>query len=131
MAIRDDLITQITTNLTSYTNFNVVSDLPYDASGQPLYQKNFKTVYIDEQEDSKVQLYRTLDQGEVFQTDVIVNAYLTVDAKNQPSDIDNVITGILNAKNVITGTQLNEAFYETEIQDDFITYTFEYNFTNV
>jgi len=131
MAIRDDLITQITTNLTSYTNFNVVSDLPYDASGQPLYQKNFKTVYIDEQEDSKVQLYRTLDQGEVFQTDVIVNGYLTVDAKNQPSDIDNVITGILNAKNVITGTQLNEAFYETEIQDDFITYTFEYNFTNV
>jgi len=131
MAIRDDLITQITTNLTSYTNFNVVSDLPYDASGQPLYQKNFKTVYIDEQEDSKVQLYRTLDQGEVFQTDVIVNGYLTVDAKNQPSDIDNVITGILNAKSVVTGTQSNEANYETEIQDDFITYTFEYNFTNV
>ena len=131
MAIRDDLITQITTNLSTYTAFNVVSDLPYDASGQPLYQKNFKTVYIDEQEDSKVQLYRTLDQGEVFQTDVVVNAYLTVDAKNQPSDIDNVITGILNAKSVVTGTQSNQALYETEITDDFITYTFEYNFTNV
>jgi len=129
--IRDDLITQITTNLTSYTEFNVVSDLPYDASGQPLYQKNFKTVYIDEQEDTKTQLYRTLDQGEVFQTDTVVNAYVTVDAKNQPSDIDNVITGILNAKSVVTNTQLNEATYETEIEDDYITYTFEYNFTNV
>jgi hypothetical protein len=129
--IRDDLITQITTNLTSYTEFNVVSDLPYDASGQPLYQKNFKTVYIDEQNDTKTQLYRTLDQGEVFQTDTVVNAYVTVDAKNQPSDIDNVITGILNAKSVVTNTQLNEATYETEIEDDYITYTFEYNFTNV
>jgi hypothetical protein len=129
--IRDDLITQITTNLTSYTEFNVVSDLPYDASGTPLYQKNFKTVYIDEQEDTKTQLYRTLDQGEVFQTDTVVNAYVTVDAKNQPSDIDNVITGILNAKSVVTNTQLNEATYETEIEDDYITYTFEYNFTNV
>ena len=129
--IRDDLITQITTNISSYTEFNVVSDLPYDASGQPLYQKNFKTVYIDEQEDTKTQLYRTLDQGEVFQTDTVVNAYVTVDAKNQPSDIDNVITGILSAKSVVTGTQLNEATYETEIEDDYITYTFEYNFTNV
>ena len=129
--IRDDLITQITTNLTSYTEFNVVSDLPYDASGTPLYQKNFKTVYIDEQNDTKTQLYRTLDQGEVYQTDTVVNAYVTVDAKNQPSDIDNVITGILNAKSVVTNTQLNEATYETEIEDDFITYTFEYNFTNV
>jgi len=129
--IRDDLITQITTNLTSYTEFNVVSDLPYDASGTPLYQKNFKTVYIDEQNDTKTQLYRTLDQGEVFQTDTVVNAYVTVDAKNQPSDIDNVITGILNAKSVVTNTQLNEATYETEIEDDYITYTFEYNFTNV
>lgn len=129
--IRDDLITQITTNISSYTEFNVVSDLPYDASGQPLYQKNFKTVYIDEQNDTKTQLYRTLDQGEVFQTDSVVFAYLTVDAKNQPSDIDNVITGILNAKSVVTNTQLNEATYETEIEDDYITYTFEYNFTNV
>lgn len=129
--IRDDLISQITTNLASYTAFNVVSDLPYDSSGQPLYQKNFKTVYIDEQEDTKTQLYRTLDQGEVFQTDTVVNAYVTVDAKNQPSDIDNVITGILNAKSVVTNTQLNEATYETEIEDDYITYTFEYNFTNV
>lgn len=129
--IRDDLISQITTNLASYTAFNVVSDLPYDSSGTPLYQKNFKTVYIDEQEDTKTQLYRTLDQGEVFQTDTVVNAYVTVDAKNQPSDIDNVITGILNAKSVVTNTQLNEATYETEIEDDYITYTFEYNFTNV
>ena len=129
--IRDDLISQITTNLASYTAFNVVSDLPYDASGQPLYQKNFKTVYIDEQEDTKTQLYRSLDQGEVFQTDTGGNAYITVDAKNQPSDIDNVITGILNAKSVVTNTQLNEATYETEIEDDYITYTFEYNFTNV
>ena len=131
MAIRTDLITQITTNLNSYTNFNVSSELPFDSGGNPLYEKNKRTVYLDEQEDSKVQLYRTLDQGDVYQTDSVVQAYLVTDAKNQPSDINSVITAILDAKDAITGTQLNEATYETEIEDDYITYTFEYTFTNV
>lgn len=131
MAIRDDLKTQITTNLSSYTNFGVSSELPFDSGGNPLYEKNKRTVYLDEQEDSKVQLYRTLDQGDVYQTVSIVPAYLVTDAKNQPSDINSVITAILDAKDAITGTQINEATYETEIEDDYITYTFEYTFTNV
>lgn len=131
MAIRDDLKTQITTNLSSYTNFGVSSELPFDSGGNPLYEKNKRTVYLDEQADSKVQLYRTLDQGDVYQTVSIVPAYLVTDAKNQPSDINSVITAILDAKDAITGTQTNEATYETEIEDDYITYTFEYTFTNV
>ena len=131
MAIRDDLKTQITTNLSSYTNFGVSSELPFDSGGNPMYEKNKRTVYLDEQADSKVQLYRTLDQGDVYQTDSVVQAYLVTDAKNQPSDINSVITAILDAKDAITGTQTNEATYETEIEDDYITYTFEYTFTNV
>ena len=131
MAIRDDLKTQITTNLSSYTNFGVSSELPFDSGGNPMYEKNKRTVYLDEQADSKVQLYRTLDQGDVYQTVSIVPAYLVTDAKNQPSDINSVITAILDAKDAITGTQTNEATYETEIEDDYITYTFEYTFTNV
>lgn len=131
MAIRDDLKTQITTNLSSFTNFGVSGELPFDSGGNPLYEKNKRTVYLDEQEDSKVQLYRTLDQGDVYQTDSVVQAYLVTDAKNQPSDINSVITAILDAKDAITGTQTNEVTYETEIEDDYITYTFEYTFTNV
>lgn len=131
MAIRDDLQTRLTTNLSSFTDFSVSSELPFESGGNPLYEKNKRTVYLDKQEDSKVQLYRTLDQGDVYQTDSVVQAYLVTDAKNQPSDINSVITAILDAKDAITGTQINEATYETEIEDDYITYTFEYTFTNV
>jgi hypothetical protein len=120
--IRDDLITQITTNLSSYTGFKVSSELPFTASGNALYVKNKKTVYVDEQQDEKVQLYRTLDQGEVYQTDSIVNVYLSTDAKNQPSST------ILDAKSVATNPQLAECSVESEIEDDVITYTFEFNF---
>lgn len=131
MAIRDDLITQITTNLNSYTNFKVSSELPFEQSGNPLYTKNKRTVYVGDEQEEKQQLYRTLDQGDVYNTETFVNAYLSVDAKNEPSDIQNVINGILDARSVVTQTQLNEVNVETDIEDDVITYTFEYNIIKI
>ena len=131
MAIVDDIRTKITTDLASYTAFKVSSELPFDSNGIPLYAKNMKTVYVDDAEESKVQLYRTLDQGEVYQTETTVNAFLCVDAKNQPSDIDTVIANILGARDAITGTQINESSVTSEIEDDVITYTFEYNITKI
>jgi hypothetical protein len=126
MAIRDDLITQITTNLSGYTNFRVSSELPFESGGNSLFLKNKRTIYVDDLSEEQIQLYRTVDQGTVYQTETIVQAFLTVDAKNQPSDIDNVIQAILNAKSVVTETQSNEAIVASDIEDDYITYTFEY-----
>ena len=127
MSIRTDIISQITTNISSYTAFKVANELPFDSGGNPLYLKNKKTVYIDKEQEEKQQLYRTLDQGDVYNTETFVNAYLCVDAKNEPSDIQNVLAGILDARSVVTQTQLNEVNVETDIEDDVITYTFEYN----
>jgi hypothetical protein len=126
MAIRDDLITQITTNLSGYTNFRVSSELPFESGGNSLFLKNKRTIYVDDLSEEQIQLYRTLNQRTVYQTETIVQAFLTVDAKNQPSDIDNVIQAILNAKSVVTETQSNEAIVASDIEDDYITYTFEY-----
>jgi hypothetical protein len=126
MAIRDDLITQITTNLSGYTNFRVSSELPFESGGNSLFLKNKRTIYVDDLSEEQIQLYRTLNQKTVYQTETIVQAFLTVDAKNQPSDIDNVIQAILNAKSVVTETQSNEAIVASDIEDDYITYTFEY-----
>jgi hypothetical protein len=126
MAIRDDLITQITTNLSGYTNFRVSSELPFESGGNSLFLKNKRTIYVDDLSEEQIQLYRTLNQKTVYQTETIVQAFLTVDAKNQPSDLDNVIQAILNAKSVVTETQSNEAIVASDIEDDYITYTFEY-----
>lgn len=131
MSIRSDLLTQITTNLASHTNVRVSDELPFDTSGNPLYLQNKKFVYVDEQELNVEQLYRTLDQSNVNTTVTTVNAYLSVDAKNQLSDINTVVANILSARNTITGTIDSASDYETDIEDDVITYTFEYNFTTI
>ena len=105
--------------------------MPFDTSGNPLYLQNKKFVYVDEQELNVEQLYRTLDQSNVNTTVTTVNAYLSVDAKNQLSDINTVVANILSARNTITGTIDSASDYETDIEDDVITYTFEYNFTTI
>ena len=129
--IADSIRSQITTNLAAYTAYKVSSELPFESSGIPLYVKNKKTLYVDDQLDNRIQLYRTLDQGEVYQTETQVLAFLCVDAKNPPSDIDAVVSAVLDARNVITGTQINEATVTNEITEDEITYTFEYNITKI
>jgi|DEB0MinimDraft_10_1074344.scaffolds.fasta_scaffold120123_2 hypothetical protein len=131
MSKRSDLITQITTNLAAHTDFTVSQELPFDSGGIPLYNKNLKTVYVDEQEIAVEELYSTLDQGVVNETTTTINAYLSVDAKNQLSDINTVVANLLVARNVISGTIDSTSDYETAIAEDVITYTFEYNFTTV
>jgi len=130
MAIRDDLLTQITTNLSSYSAFKVSNELPFNSSDTPLYQKNMKTVYVDEQFQDVTEYAPTFSQ-DVMQTETTVSAYLTTDAKNQPSDIDSVVNAILDARTGIANVFQTSSQVESEIADDYITYNFEFNFTNL
>jgi len=131
MSVRSDLITQITTNLSGHSDFTISQELPFDSGGTPLYDKNPNVLYVDEQQIAVEQLYRTLDQGNVNQTTTTVNAYLSTDAKNQFADINTVVSNLLIARNAITNVAESNSDYETEIEDDKITYTFEYNFTTI
>ena len=131
MAIRDDLIAQITTNTAFTSNVSVSQELPFESGGSPLYEKNMGTIYVDKQQISVDELYSTLDQGVVNQTTTTVNAYLSVDAKNEFNDIDTVVANLLIARNAVAGTITSTSDYETGISDDVITYTFEYEFITV
>ena len=81
MAFRDTLKANLDVALAS-TNVSVSAELPYSSAGEPLYQKNMKHVYIDEDNISKTVLFPTLDNSDVTETTTTVTAYLAVDAKN-------------------------------------------------
>ena len=130
MSTRSDLLTQITTNIAG-SNISVSSELPFTASGQSLYLKNMKHFYLDEEQDDREQVVKTLDGFELEQTTITLDGYMSVDAKNQPGDIANVVANIMNANSTITGTVNNNAQVTTEITDDVITYTFEFNFITI
>jgi hypothetical protein len=130
MSTRSDLLTQITTNIAG-SNISVSSELPFTASGQSLYLKNMKHFYLDEEQDDREQVLKTLDGFELEQKTITLDGYMSVDAKNQPGDIANVVANIINANSVITGTVNNSTVSTTEITDDVITYTFEFNFITI
>jgi hypothetical protein len=128
--MRSTLLSQITTNLAG-SNVSVSQELPWNSGGQVLYLKNKKHFYLDEEQESREEFIKTLDKQDVEQKTITLNGYLTVDAKNQPGDIANVVANIIAANSSITTTIDNSVEVTTEIEDDDITYTFEYNFITI
>ncbi len=129
--MRSDLLTAITSNTDFTSNCTVSSELPWDSGGAPLYINNKKHFYLSAENKDVTELFNTLDQNDVMTTETTLNGYLTVDAKNQPSDIDNIIANVLLARNVITSTTTSESSVTIGIEDDYITYEFLYRFVTV
>jgi hypothetical protein len=125
--MRTQLLSYLTT-ATSAATVKTVSELPWNTAGEPLYLKNMKKFYLDEEQIEQSVLIPTL----TGQTDVMSNlkkvrGYFAVDAKNQPAGLSTAITTILGAKDKTGVANFGtESDYTTEIQDDVIIYTVEY-----
>jgi hypothetical protein len=124
--MRAQLLSYLTT-ATSTATIKVVSELPWNTAGEPLYLKNMKKMYLDQTQVEQTTLIPTLNGGDVYQDDLTVTGYFAVDAKNLPSGLDSAITTILSARDKIGVSNFgSEADYTTDIQDDVIVYTVEY-----
>jgi hypothetical protein len=130
MAIRDTLKANLDVSLAT-SNVSVSSELPYESGGIPLYDKNMKFVYLDEDNISKTELINCLDNNDVIETETTVQGFLSVDAKNQPGDIDTIVANIINSRNSISGQVIRECEMTTETEADVLTYTFDYRFVTV
>ena len=130
MAIRDDLKANLDVALAG-TTVSVSSELPWSSAGEPLYIKNMKKVYLDEDNISKTELFSTLDGEDVVQTETSVTGFLAVDAKTQPTDIDSVISKVLESRVAILGQASRECDMSTDTQADTIVYQFDFNFITV
>ena len=90
-----------------------------------------KFVYLDEDNISKTELINCLDNNDVIETETTVQGFLSVDAKNQPGDIDTIVANIINSRNSISGQVIRECEMTTETEADVLTYTFDYRFVTV
>lgn len=130
MTIRSTLLANVTTSL-SGSNVSVSSELPWESGGVPLYEKNMKKFYLSQESASISQLFATIDRNDVFQKETFLTAYITVDAKNQPADIDSVVSSVLNSRKSIADQSVNECTVDIDTEEDRITYTFEYRFVTI
>ena len=125
--MRTELLSAITTAVSTLTQFAVATELPWEQNGTPLYLKNMKKIYVDRPKQEETMLIPTLNGNEVFQDDLIAEVYVAVDAKNTPSQLDNLITKILSAKSTINVVNFgSESDYTVDKQEDVLIYTFEF-----
>lgn len=125
--MRAELLSYLTT-ATSTSTIRTVSELPWNTSGEPLYLKNMKKFYLDEEQIEQSVLIPVLPGfNDVMQNQTTVTGYFAVDAKNQPSGLSTAITTILGAKEKTGISNFGiESDYTTEILDDVLVYTIQY-----
>jgi hypothetical protein len=128
--MRTQLLAYLTQALTG--SIKVSEELPFEQGTVPLYLKNLRRVYLAEPERQQEQLVATLDT-DINQTITRVAGYLTVDAKNRNPDIDSALQVLGQALNqtTISNSFRKEFDYTTTIQDDTVTYEFEYRFYTI
>ena len=117
----------------SLGSFTTTSDMPYDASGNPLYVQNVKKIYVDNEQTAVEPLVSALD-GPIIDNEVTsVSIYFSADAKQLPANYDALVSDLKKAKNITTvaGIHRRELDATTEYQGDLIINSMEIRFIKV
>ena len=100
--------------------YTLTQELPWDTSGNPLYLKNLKYIYVDSDQIAQEPLIDVFNGVGVVNQITTVTTYITTDAKNQPSNYATMVSTFQNARldTDITGVTQRE----TQVSTEFIGY---------
>jgi hypothetical protein len=82
--------------------FSVSTELPYTDSGQALYIKNPKRIYVDEEQVENEPILETLNSSNVINEQESVTIYFSCDSKLLPANYDTLVTDLKAARNIDT-----------------------------
>lgn len=99
--MRNSLIAYLKTQSATLNTVSVADELPWTKDGEPLYQKNFKKIYVDRENTAQDTLFNTLQGATIVNETTTVTAYLVVDAKNPLSNYDEIINLMRGARNQV------------------------------
>ena len=86
--------------------FSVSTELPYTDSGQALYIKNPKRIYVDEEQVENEPILETLNSSNVINEHESVTIYFSCDSKLLPANYDTLVTDLKAARNIDTVTNV-------------------------
>jgi hypothetical protein len=130
--MRTELLSAITTATSTLTQFGVSMELPWEQNGTALFRKNLKKIYVDKTYTEESTVIPTLDNDNVLEDKLFCMAYVACDAKNPPSQLDQLISNILACKDR-TGIVnfITESDYTMDKQEDVMVYSFEFRLQQI
>lgn len=125
--MRANLLSAITTAISTLTQFAVTQELPWAQNGDPLYRKNMKRIYVDTAITEQSTILFTFEKANLDQNLYTCNVYFTVDAKNTPSQTTQVLNKILDCKGSTGLVSFDdESDYTVETDEDKLIYTIQF-----
>ena len=130
--MRAQVLSSITTAISTLTQFAVSQELPFEADGQPLYIKNKKRLYVDNPVKTQNTMIPLLSFVNIMEDELKTNVYLVVDAKNPPTQLDSLITKVLDVKDSLGIVNFeSESDYTLDTQEDILVYAFEFRLRQI
>jgi hypothetical protein len=114
-------------------SFLLTTELPWDSDGQALYLKNLKKIYVDVTEYASDPIITTLNGLSINNEEQIVRIYFACDAKQLPSDYEQVVQDIKTVKDITTvpGVNNRSVSITTEFVNDVLATEMEVRFTKL
>lgn len=112
-------------------NYKVSDELPFSNSGQPMYLKNPKTVYVDNDQTTAEVAILLLNGCEIEAQILTSTVYLATDAKQQPIDYVTLVGSIKAFKHLQTAYFRRECDVTTEYESDLLVTRVEFRFTQL
>jgi hypothetical protein len=129
--MRTEILDYISTlNLGS---FLVSQELPWEESGQALFLKNLKKIYVDATQYQNESLITALNGLNINNETSIVRILFACDAKQTPANYDTLVTDLKSAKDITTieGVRSRQCDVSTDIENDALVTTLEIRFTKI
>jgi len=129
--MRTEILDYISTlNLGS---FIVSQELPWEESGQALFLKNLKKIYVDATQYQNESLITALNGLNINNETSIVRILFACDAKQTPANYDTLVTDLKSAKDITTidGVRTRQCDVTTDIENDSLVTTLEIRFTKI
>jgi hypothetical protein len=113
--------------------FTVSTELPYTESGQAMYVKNPKRIYVDEEQIISEPILQALDGLTVMDEETSVTIFFSVDSKLLPVNYDTVLTALKGAKDITTidGVIRRELDVSTGYDGDLLVTELEIRFNKI
>jgi len=131
--MRDNVIAAI--QRLGLSGYGLSQELPFDSSGQSLFIKNPKRVYVDNEQVEEEPLYLTLGPSslDIMNNTTSVTVFIAVDAKNKPSNYDETLRKLRSIKNDILweGATSRIVNVSSEYEGDLLISELTYEFTRI
>ncbi len=128
---RDILIQHLKTAITN-TSYKVSDQLPFNSAQTPVYERNFKTLYVSDRSEVTQSLIQILNATNIPVTDFELTVIFATDAK-APAQANTapIHTILRNATSVFANTISTQVEITSEIQDDIQITTAVYDYRTI